>query len=547
MKNKFIFSALFSSIYLFSISNVVFAQAGAKQFLDKNLSVSDSAKATYYRTTESAISSGSTVPTKIYYMTGEMYFEGNVKYVDKNDASKNILTGNCTWYYTNGNKMYQAVYNNEGKYDGTYYSWHASGKLQKTAEYTNGKLANNKYTVTDEKGHSERVFVESFDNNSNHWNEVHSPEMNMDLTGGNYTVESKGKNQVISYINVPMDAEDFSFEMQAEKLSGGHDARYGIIFGMKDADNMMYFIVDGEHYKIAGKMEGINTAMQNWTLNPNIDRKVNTFKILKKDDKIFFSLNGTAIMRDESFTLPGNNFGIYILDPCKVKYDNFILKEFDVDKTFSSTDVSEYNLKGSGSGFLISKKGYVVTNNHVIENAKKVYVEVNGKGGSKSYEAKVIVKDEASDLAILQIPEIDMDVPFGIRTSGLNVGDNVFALGYPLALSGMGKEVKFVDGKISAKTGYNNSTSTFQISVPVQPGNSGCPLFDNDGNLTGIVNAKLTKGDNVSYAVKTDFLKVLMDVLPDKVSMEPTSSLKDKSLTEKIQALTPFVTLIKVK
>jgi S1-C subfamily serine protease len=69
--------------------------------------------------------------------------------------------------------------------------------------------------------------------------------------------------------------------------------------------------------------------------------------------------------------------------------------------------------------------------------------------------------------------------------------------------------VKFTDGKISSKSGYDNDATTYQISVPVQPGNSGGPLFDSKGNLVGVVNAKFTKGDNVSYAIKSPVLKTL--------------------------------------
>jgi S1-C subfamily serine protease len=73
------------------------------------------------------------------------------------------------------------------------------------------------------------------------------------------------------------------------------------------------------------------------------------------------------------------------------------------------------------------------------------------------------------------------------------VGSNVFALGYPMALSLMGEEVKFTDGKISSKTGFQGDITTYQISVPIQPGNSGGPLFDYDGNIVGITNAGINK------------------------------------------------------
>ena len=162
-----------------------------------------------------------------------------------------------------------------------------------------------------------------------------------------------------------------------------------------------------------------------------------------------------------------------------------------------------------------------------------------------------MVDDDQHDLAILQIADSALsslpDVPYDLRSSSTSVGESVFALGYPLALVGMGKEVKFTDGKISSKTGYNNSLSSYQITVPVQPGNSGGPLFDNNGQLIGIINASIRNADNVSYAVKTDYLKVLLEVLPDPINFSLNPTLKDKTLSEKIQMLSQFVTLIKIK
>ena len=115
----------------------------------------------------------------------------------------------------------------------------------------------------------------------------------------------------------------------------------------------------------------------------------------------------------------------------------------------------------------------------------------------------------------------------------------------------MGTEIKFTDGKISSKTGIQGDITSYQISVPIQPGNSGGPLFDFDGNLIGItssgVNRKLDITENVNYAIKSSYLKNLIDVLDYKLTLPNDISISNMTLTEKIKKLSDYVVLIKIK
>ncbi|MFY8029186.1 MAG: S1C family serine protease, partial [Bacteroidia bacterium] len=206
----------------------------------------------------------------------------------------------------------------------------------------------------------------------------------------------------------------------------------------------------------------------------------------------------------------------------------------------------------SGSGFIVSSKGYVVTNYHVIEKIERCYVELKINDEIKTYEADIVQKDPKSDLAILKIKGATLDaakfkIPYAFANGVAEVGTQVFTLGYPMALTAMGKEVKFTDGKISSKTGYQGDISAYQTSVPVQPGNSGGPLFDNEGRLVGIVNAKIMEADNVSYAVKTGNLRNMFDLLPEQIESENKSEIANLPLEQKIKVLSKFTVLIKSK
>jgi S1-C subfamily serine protease len=221
----------------------------------------------------------------------------------------------------------------------------------------------------------------------------------------------------------------------------------------------------------------------------------------------------------------------------------------DLGKNNNSREAPEWC--STGSGFLIDPKGYIATNYHVVDNAKVVEIDLIVDNQKQSYKAKVISSDKQNDLAIIKIDDDKFQpfssLPYNFKSTISDVATNVFTLGYPMALSVMGEEVKFTDGKISSKTGYQGDVSTYQISVPIQPGNSGGPLFDYDGNIVGIVNAKILKADNVSYAIKSTYLNNLIDVIPDKIILPNDQSISQKSLTEKIKLLSNYVVLIKVK
>lgn len=142
---------------------------------------------------------------------------------------------------------------------------------------------------------------------------------------------------------------------------------------------------------------------------------------------------------------------------------------------------------GAGSGVVVSEDGYVVTNNHVIEGAKNIAVTL--PDGSE-YKAKLIGTDPESDIAVVKI-EADNLVPAAVGNSDvLEVGDFVLAIGNPMGTLGG----TVTDGIISATnrsvTIGSSSMSLLQMSAAVSPGNSGGGLFDANGELIGIVNAK---------------------------------------------------------
>lgn len=180
----------------------------------------------------------------------------------------------------------------------------------------------------------------------------------------------------------------------------------------------------------------------------------------------------------------------------------------------------------AGTGFALMNN-YIVTNYHVVENAKTIHVQgVNGNFNTK-YNASVVATDKVNDLALLKVKDCTIqsaEIPYSINNFTSEVGEDIFVLGYPLT-STMGEEIKLTTGVVSSRTGFQGDVSLYQISAPIQPGNSGGPLFDSQGNVIGIVSAKHKGAENVGYAVKASYLRNLVEsavstnILPQKNKM----------------------------
>ena len=237
---------------------------------------------------------------------------------------------------------------------------------------------------------------------------------------------------------------------------------------------------------------------------------------------------------------------------------------YEFDETQIATEESEEVIPktsfpnewlGNGSGFFIDRSGLIATNSHVIDDAKEIEVEFVRNGLKEKYPAIVLRTDNNNDLAILKIETNEFMplkvLPYNFKIESLDIGTEVFSLGYPMALFPMGSDIKYTNGSISSKTGLHGSISTYQISVPIQPGNSGGPLFDADGNIVGLTssgfNRSLNLTENVNYAIKSVYLKTLIDITCPHVILPNDTTISNMNLIEKIRILSDYVVLIKTR
>jgi TPR repeat protein len=178
--------------------------------------------------------------------------------------------------------------------------------------------------------------------------------------------------------------------------------------------------------------------------------------------------------------------------------------------------------KQSGSGFFITPNGYFITNYHVTKDAKDIRLVT--KAGA--IQAKLISADPANDLVLLKADGSFTPLPV-TPSRNVRLGTTVATVGFP-NISLQGQSPKLAKGEIASLAGVQDDARWFQISVPVQPGNSGGPLVDDLGNVVGVIVAKLsqktalattgTLAENVNYAIKSSFLLSFLEATPDVAS-----------------------------
>jgi len=149
-----------------------------------------------------------------------------------------------------------------------------------------------------------------------------------------------------------------------------------------------------------------------------------------------------------------------------------------------------------GTGFLIDVKGYLVTNSHVVKGTGRIEVQ-NSLG---EYKARLVYRNDMTDLAVLKIEDSTFKaspIPYGISKTGMELGEEIFTMGYPR------NEIVYGKGYMSAKTGYDGDTVTCQITVPANPGNSGAPVLNKDGDVVGIIRSSQHDAQGFVFAIRS--------------------------------------------
>ena len=203
---------------------------------------------------------------------------------------------------------------------------------------------------------------------------------------------------------------------------------------------------------------------------------------------------------------------------------------------------------GSGTGFVVSRSGYIVTNDHLVSQCREMRVPAAAKIGSA---ATVIARDQINDLALLKVNGSPKQVATFRDGRSVRIGEDIVVYGFPLRglLASSGN---LTVGIVSALSGIRGDTRHLQITAPVQAGNSGGPLLDRSGNVVGVVVAKLNAvsvamvtGDipqNINFAIKRGMVESFLDVHHVPYETRPSkASLKVVEVSDRAAKITVVV------
>ena len=199
-----------------------------------------------------------------------------------------------------------------------------------------------------------------------------------------------------------------------------------------------------------------------------------------------------------------------------------------------------------GTGFAITSNGLIATNYHVINGADSVYVQ-NGAG--KSFKAKVLYTEPQNDIAILKIVDTSFrnlgTIPYTIKKTESDLAESVYTYGYPQDAP------HFDEGKVTSAVGLNGDSLDYQISIPINAGNSGSPLMDSRGNVVGIIQAKQTQLEGVHFAVKSSYLlsaihNIPADSLTKRINLNTKNTLAGLTRVQQVKKLNNYVFIVKV-
>jgi S1-C subfamily serine protease len=205
----------------------------------------------------------------------------------------------------------------------------------------------------------------------------------------------------------------------------------------------------------------------------------------------------------------------------------------------------ETEFKLGGTGFMVDTRGYIVTNAHVINNATVVIVQ-NNKG--QEFKTRIIYISPTSDLAFLKIMDSDFKapavIPYAVGKGNIELGEAIFTLGYPR------DEIVYGEGYLSAKTGFNGDTLACQIAVAANPGNSGGPVLDKNGEVIGVLSNRQTQAQGAVFAIRSKNIysaieEMKSDTSLSSIHLPQTSTIRSMDRIQQIKKIQEFIYLVK--
>jgi len=513
-----------------------------------------------------------------YSKDGKIIIEGNYE--------NNLKTGKWNYFLDSGIKDKEEVYE-KGILNGPFISYFENNKIHQKGNMLNG-MKNGDWVTKYYDGALKSIYnykdnlvtpichicneykkCKAVINNSFNKNSIQSSWICNDTLaykqideGLLVTFNKETNSNFYIDIEVPWkEYDDISFEVTFKNTENSV-LEYGLVWNETLIDENTYnqFMVSNNSEFYIYNLED-NVYMENkfdktesLHLEPGAE---NILKVSTKGNQVYYSINGDLVDTQKITNFEGSLFKIMVYNNQDLEDESIILKNFifkdteDYSSVENGLESGKFEWVGSGTGFYVNSDGYIVTNYHVIDDAYEVWVKCKQDGIYQKFKAEIIQKDESNDLALIKITDTAFkplkEIPYSVISGTAPLGSEVFSLGYPLA-DVIGENVKFSSGNISSLSGMYNDITCYQMTVPIQSGNSGGPLFDKNGNVIGVVVAQLNKelyeSENVNYAIKSNIVKNIVDMIPKPSFSKKKIKMKKLTQEEKISLLSDYVVMI---
>jgi len=325
--------------------------------------------------------------------------------------------------------------------------------------------------------------------------------------------------------------------------------KHGLKHGKGVYTDIVGITYDGEF--VEGKREGYGVYT-----SKNGDVYVGNWKkYLKHGEGTYTSWDGKKFIGEWKNDRPFNGKGTYNSVSGEwingtLKNKNKVVKEHKYiaekkPENKRNFDNSQLIAASSGTGFIVSSNGHIITNHHVIKGCNKVKARKSGI----DYVATVISTDEVNDLALLKVA-LNSKTVFPLSKNNAFLMQDIFVAGYPFGRS-ISSSVKITRGIVSALSGIGNNYSNIQIDAALQPGNSGGPIIDDKGNAVGVAVAKLSLENAVktwgvvpegtNFGIKSSVVRNFMESNNVSSVRQRTSSMTKQQLAQKITNSTLYL------
>lgn len=544
----------FTMLLFICTGHYLWAQKKVKtSYFDRQGSLSSVEGSYYFReTTDTA-----EFYRSFYSIDSSLYFAGKIIAAKDSSDQKNLYKGICTWYYANGNKKTEYTYNDNGRLDGVCTDYFEDGKPKKILEFENGKQKQDLYVEFGSNGAVAKVFEDDFIGNYNKWMLNTNDTGHVKIKIGGFEMYCKKPQGFVREITPPVASKNYSYEGYINSNYLTDTTKAGLVFEFKDAANYNYFFVSKHKCYIGKVTDGKDEKKINgflvYSLRGNM---VNKLKVIRCKNKLFYCFNDEILFSETQTNNNEKKIGLAIKNQGMVLFDKIILRAYENELTIEPLYAKikndnhfiisnkDYGLQSASIGLLLNKQGLISCSAEILKQYHEILIEAYVNDTLKQFTAGLVVKNEASNLAILKINNPANytlhDIAYSFyEKANLELESTLHSIYFAKSDTNSNKP-KIIQGNLKSKARFENLSSYFEVSLRTENIAQGGPVFTSNGELLGIIIAPSIR--NNAVATKLSALEQLLFF-----SNQNFKKPKKPIIPNSMELISKNVVLIKIK